>query len=108
MLRYIVTIAGQNSYGFATYVVYPFTRSSTDISAHRWSGISADIHDLFDGPDRSLVSKEWIAKHIQIGPLGAKYPTYKFIMEGDTPSYLGIIPVSRVSKHGKRIANAGS
>ncbi|GHJ87943.1 hypothetical protein NliqN6_4345 [Naganishia liquefaciens] len=75
MLRYIVTIAGQNSYGFAT-----------------WSGISSDIHGLFDGPDRTLVSKEWISEHIQIGPLGAKYPSYKFIMEGDTPSYLGIIP----------------
>ena len=59
-----------------------------------WSGISSDIHGLFDGPDRTLVSKEWIAENIQIGPLGAKYPTYKFIMEGDTPSYLGIIPVS--------------
>ena len=101
MLRYIVTIAGQNSYGFATYVFvrhFLFDRRVPNLNlsgrSRSWTGISADIHNIFDGPDKTLVSKEWIAENIQIGPLGAKYPTYKFIMEGDTPAYLGIIPVS--------------
>jgi hypothetical protein len=70
----------------------------------RWIGISGDIGNIFDGPDKSLVSKEWIAESIQIGPLGAKYPTYKFIMEGDTPAYLGLIPVSHLFH---RLADAG-
>jgi hypothetical protein len=69
-------------------------RHTTNLTCCRWTGISGDIGNVFDGPDKTLVSKEWIAENIQIGPLGAKYPTYKFIMEGDTPAYLGIIPVS--------------
>ena len=58
-----------------------------------WTGIPGELLDGFDqgGPDSSLVSKEWLAEHIQIGPLGAAYPTPMFIMEGDTPATLFVL-----------------
>lgn len=68
-----------------------------------WPGISADtnghgsedgIHGGgFSGADTSLVSKRWIREHIQSkGVLGKQYPKTVFIMEGDTPAFLGLIP----------------
>jgi hypothetical protein len=45
--------------------------------------------------DTHTVSDEWLKKNIQVGPLGSHYPDIGFGMEGDTPSYLGCIPVSR-------------
>ncbi|PYH94082.1 DUF1593-domain-containing protein [Aspergillus ellipticus CBS 707.79] len=58
-----------------------------------WPGISGEQYYNFDqgGPDSSLVSHEWLEKNIRIGPLGAKYPDFKFIMEGDTPTLLYMI-----------------
>jgi hypothetical protein len=38
------------------------------------------------------VSNEWLQEHIRVGPLGAHYLNWSFIMEGDTPSFLGLIP----------------
>jgi len=58
-----------------------------------WSGISGDFfHARFDGADYSLVTNEWLDRHVRIkGPLGAEYPHWEFLMEGDTPSFLGLI-----------------
>ncbi|MCC7464419.1 MAG: DUF1593 domain-containing protein, partial [Gammaproteobacteria bacterium] len=44
--------------------------------------------------DLDVVSDEWIARNIQQGhgPLGAAYPDVAYGMEGDTPSFLGLIP----------------
>ncbi|KAJ8083625.1 hypothetical protein PM082_009500 [Marasmius tenuissimus] len=76
-LFYIVSI-----HGFSEYV------SAT------WNGISGEIHRPFDkgGPDTSLVTNEWLDEHIRIGELGAHYPNITVIMEGDTPSFLGLFP----------------
>lgn len=40
------------------------------------------------------ISNEWLAENIQQGhgPLGAKYPDVAWGVEGDTPSYLALIP----------------
>ena len=75
-LRYIASIHGWNLYGLAA-----------------WPGISGEAFYGFDegGPDSSLVSKEWLAEHIQVGPFGAAYPTPAFIMEGDTPATLFVL-----------------
>jgi hypothetical protein len=58
-----------------------------------WQGISGEQFRNFDrgGPDSSLVSNDWLQEHIRIGPLGAHYPNWTYIMEGDTPSFLGLI-----------------
>jgi hypothetical protein len=52
------------------------------------------IHREVEGIDNQHVSNAWIARHIQQGhgPLGAAYPDIAYGMEGDTPSFLGIIP----------------
>jgi hypothetical protein len=68
------------------------------LTAHRhynlstWGGISGDRMYYFDGPDFTFVSKEWLRENVQIGPLGSMYPNFEFIMEGDTPSFLYLIP----------------
>ena len=54
-----------------------------------WLGISAPQ----SGADQTPVSKEWLKANIQSkGPLGQLYPTPAYIMEGDTPSFLFVIP----------------
>jgi hypothetical protein len=45
------------------------------------------------GADPELISPAWLKEHIQYGDLGREYPDIAFAMEGDTPSYLGLIPV---------------
>lgn len=73
---YISSVHGWNQYGLAA-----------------WTGISGDKYYGFDqgGPDFSKLTKEWFKEHIQIGPLGSAYPTYLFIPEGDTPTFLYLI-----------------
>lgn len=58
-----------------------------------WSGISGDkFHGRFAGADFSIVDNPWLDKNIRSkGPLGAQYPQAKFLMEGDTPSFLYLV-----------------
>ena len=58
-----------------------------------WSGISGDyFHARFVGADFTLVTNEWLDRHIRSkGPLGAEYPLWEYLMEGDTPSFLNLI-----------------
>ena len=45
-----------------------------------------------DGADFTTVKNEWLDANIRSkGPLGKMYPKFMFIMEGDTPSFLGLI-----------------
>lgn len=77
-LRFVGSLHGFNQYGLST-----------------WVGVSGEKYNPFDlgGPDSSLVSKEWLKKNIQsVSPLGEAYPDYMFIMEGDTPSTLFVLP----------------
>ena len=68
------------------YIVTP----GGDYAAATWIGINAVI----PGIDNSTISNKWLAEHIQQvhGPLGAAYPDVAYGMEGDTPSWLGLIP----------------
>jgi hypothetical protein len=58
-----------------------------------WSGISGDyFHGRFVGADFTLVTNEWLDRNIRRkGPLGAEYPLWEYLMEGDTPSFLNLI-----------------
>ncbi len=58
-----------------------------------WIGISGDeFHGRFAGGDYSLVTNEWINRHIRHkGPLSDEYPNWEFQMEGDTPSFLYLV-----------------
>jgi hypothetical protein len=52
------------------------------------------INQFFPGINNETVSNSWLAKNIQQnhGPLGALYPDVAYGMEGDTPSFLSLIP----------------
>lgn len=58
-----------------------------------WSGISGDkFHGRFTGANFEIVDNPWLDEHVRShGPMGAEYPFTKFLMEGDTPSFLGLI-----------------
>lgn len=59
-----------------------------------WTGISGDQwYKNGPGYQLSLVSNPWLAENIREGhgPLGAHYIPFAYIMEGDTPSFLGLI-----------------
>lgn len=68
------------------YIVTP----GGDYGAATWTGINTVV----PGIDNTTISNPWIAAHIQQGhgPLGAIYPDVAWGMEGDTPSWLGLIP----------------
>jgi hypothetical protein len=75
------------------YVVNPSTPTSADYYAATWTGISGDLYYRNgEGADFTTVTNEWLDANIRSkGPLGKVYPRFLFIMEGDTPSYLGLI-----------------
>lgn len=58
-----------------------------------WSGISGDkFHGRFSGADFSIVDNPWLDENIRCkGPLGEQYPYVKFLMEGDSPSFLYLV-----------------
>lgn len=61
----------------------------TEYRMATWHGINASE----PGSDTTLVGNQWLKKNIQNkGPLGALYPDVMFGMEGDTPSFLYLIP----------------
>jgi len=75
------------------YVVSPSTPTSGEYAPATWTGISGDrYYRNGDGADATTVTNEWLDENIRgKGPLGKKYPKFMFIMEGDTPSFLGLI-----------------
>ena len=74
------------------YIVSPSTPTSGESLYATWTGISGDrFYRNGEGADWSEVTNEWLETHIRKGPLGKWYPKFLFIMEGDTPSFLGLI-----------------
>lgn len=75
------------------YIVSPSTPTSGEYAAATWTGISGDkYYRNGEGADGTTVTNEWLEQKIRNkGPLGKKYPKFMFIMEGDTPSFLGLI-----------------
>lgn len=75
------------------YIVSPGFNSGGAYHYSTWSGISGDkFHGRFNGADFSIVDNPWLDVNIRAkGPLGALYPITKFLMEGDTPSFLYLI-----------------
>ena len=93
----VYSISDQDNAGPWVRRQFPDVFWIVSLTAHRhynlstWGGISGDRMYYFDGPDFTTVSKEWLRENVQIGPLGALYPNYEFIMEGDTPSFLYLV-----------------
>lgn len=76
------------------YIVSPSRPDHHDYFRSTWSGISGDRH-YRNGPRHhfELVDNPWLEANVinHHGPLGALYPKLAYIMEGDTPSFLGLI-----------------
>lgn len=76
-----------------SYVVHPSAQDGDDYYYATWTGISGDVYYRNGaGADPTKVTNEWLESNVRSkGPLGAVYPRFMFIMEGDTPSFLGLI-----------------
>jgi hypothetical protein len=81
-LHYIATPGDTNDYHVAT-----------------WTGIAGDeFYRNGAGADFTTVSEAWVNEHMRKkGPLGAFYPLPCCIIEGDTPSFLGLMNNGLVS-----------
>ena len=75
------------------YIVSPSTPDGAQYSSATWTGISGDkYYRNAPGADFTTVSNKWLDENVRNkGFLGETYPKYLFIMEGDTPTFLGLI-----------------
>ena len=76
----------RNNFPELFYIVSP----GDDYGGATWNAINSFIN----GINNEKISNKWIAENIQQnhGPLGAAYPDVSWGMEGDTPSWLSLIP----------------
>ena len=76
------------------YIVCPSSPDGAQYHLATWTGIGGDeYYDNAPGADFTTISNEWLEEHIRNkGPMGKTYPWYPFIMEGDTPSFMNLIP----------------
>jgi len=74
------------------YIVKPSAPNGEEYASATWTGISGDVYyGNCAGADGTTVTNEWLEKHVRAkGPLGNHYPKFEFIMEGDTPAFLGL------------------
>lgn len=87
------TISDQDDSGPWMRKAFPdlfYVVSPGGYGAATWLAISSAV----EGIDNTAISNGWIAENIQQGhgPLGAAYPDTAYGTEGDTPSFLGLIP----------------
>lgn len=90
--------AGQwirNTFPDIFYIVDPSAGDSWfEYYKATWTGISGDrFYKNGPGLHMDMVDNPWLAANIREshGPLGAHYLKFDYIMEGDTPSFLGLI-----------------
>jgi hypothetical protein len=89
----VYTISDQDDTGIWMRTKFPelfYIVSPGGYGNGTWTG----MHSTEPGFDSTEISNNWIAEHIQQGhgPLGAAYPDVSFGVEGDTPSFLSLIP----------------
>jgi hypothetical protein len=98
----VYTISDQDNSGRWMRITFPnlfYIVSPSEVGHHEyykatWTGISGD-RQYKNSPFHKfeLVDNPWLEKNIITGhgPLGALYPKLKYIMEGDTPSFISLI-----------------
>jgi hypothetical protein len=76
----------RNNFPDLFYIVSP----GDDYGSSTWNAINSFVKDI----NNDEISNNWLAQNIQQGhgPLGAAYPDVAWGMEGDTPSWLSLIP----------------
>ncbi len=84
----------RNQFPELFYIVTPSAERWEEYYRATWTGISGDRH-YKNGPMHKfeLVDNPWLTENIiqNHGPLGALYPKLEYIMEGDTPAFIGLI-----------------
>jgi hypothetical protein len=76
------------------YIVSPTPVNNKKYRESTWSGISGDrIFGNGPGHRFELVDNPWLRQNVieDHGPLGKAYPEIRYLMEGDTPSFLNLI-----------------
>jgi len=75
------------------YIVSHSTEDGEESSSATWTGIAGDkYYRNAPGADFTTVSNTWLDENVRSkGFLGETYPYCIFIMEGDTPSFLGLL-----------------
>jgi len=98
----VYTISDQDNSGRWMRLAFPnlfYIVSPSEVGHHEyykatWTGISGD-RQYKNAPRHrfDLVDNPWLEENIikGHGPLGALYPKLAYIMEGDTPSFIGLI-----------------
>lgn len=98
----VYTISDQDNSGRWMRITFPnllYIVSPSEVGHHEyykatWTGISGD-RQYKNSPFHkfALVDNPWLEQNIinGHGPLGALYPKLEYIMEGDTPSFIGLI-----------------
>jgi len=89
----VYTISDQDDSGIWMRKNFPelfYIVSPGGYGTSTWSAINTVIHGL----NNETISNKWLAQNIQQGhgPLGAIYPDVAYGMEGDTPTFLFLIP----------------
>jgi hypothetical protein len=89
----VYTISDQDDSGIWIRKNFPdlfYIVSPGGYGSSTWSA----INQFIEGIDNGTISNGWLARNIQQGhgPLGAVYPDVAYGMEGDTPSWLPLIP----------------
>jgi hypothetical protein len=76
----------RNNFPDVFYIVSP----GDNYGSATWSAINGFVR----GINNEKISNQWLSDNIQQGhgPLGAEYPDVAWGMEGDTPSWLSLIP----------------
>jgi len=89
----VYTISDQDDSG--AWIRKNFTDLFYIVSPGGYSGSTWDaILTYYKGINNETISNSWLAQNIQQnhGPMGSLYPDVAYGMEGDTPSYLSLIP----------------
>jgi hypothetical protein len=83
----------RNTFPNLFYIASPGYHAGGAYHYSTWIGIGGDnFHGRFVGADFPIVDNPWLEENIRAkGPLGAQYPWVKYIMEGDSPSYMNLI-----------------
>jgi len=89
----VYTISDQDDSGIWMRRTFPdlfYIVSPGGYGSSTWSAINS----VGPGIRNEVISNRWLAENIQQGhgPLGALYPDVAYGMEGDTPSWLNLVP----------------
>lgn len=90
----VYTISDQDDSGIWIRNNFPDLFYIVSPADHYGSATWSAINTFVRGIKNETISNSWLAQNIQQGhgPLGAEYPDVAWGMEGDTPSFLNLIP----------------